>query len=280
MTLVLGALVAFASNSLLTRLALGAHQIDAATFTTIRLMSGAVVLSAAVRIRQGTWSSLRSGDIAGPLSLNVYALPFSFAYLRIGAAVGALVMFAVVQLTMVGYAIARGEHPRPLAWLGLVLATSGLVLLTLRSTARPDPVGILLMVMAGVGWGAYSIAGRGNSDPLATNARSFLWSAPLSLLVNLATHGSLMATGRGVALALASGALASGVGYAIWYRALPRISVTQAAVAQLFVPVLAAVGAVGLLGEPLTSRLVLSGAAVLGGIALVLVSRLSSTNQR
>jgi drug/metabolite transporter (DMT)-like permease len=267
------ALVAFASNSILTRLAIGASAIDAATFTAVRLTSGALALSLAVRVTAGSWSPLRSRDIAGPVALIVYAIPFALAYVRIGAAVGALVLFGAVQLTMVGYGIWRGERPRPLAWAGLIVATGGLVLLTLRSAARPDPEGVALMAIAGAAWGVYSIAGRAAPDPVAANARSFLLSAPIALAIALLSGSPASAGLRGVVIALLSGVVSSGGGYIVWYRAVRRLAVTQAAVAQLSVPVLAAIGAVVLLGEPLGGRLVLAGAAVLGGIAMVLISR-------
>jgi drug/metabolite transporter (DMT)-like permease len=267
------ALVAFASNSLLTRLALGTHQIDAAAFTAIRLGAGAVVLVLLVRTRTGSWMPLRGRNVVGPLALFAYAAPFSFAYLRIGAAVGALVLFGVVQLTMIGYALFRGERPSVLTWIGIVLATGGLALLTVPAAARPDPVGLLLMAIAGVAWGVYSLAGRTAPEPVAANARSFLWSTPLALVIVAVAHSSIAASGRGIGLAVVSGAVTSGLGYAIWYRALPSLTVTQAAVAQLTVPVIAALAAVGMLNERLTARLVVSGVAVLSGVALVLLAR-------
>ena len=271
--LTLLALVAFASNSLLTRLALGSHQVDAATFTALRLASGAVMLAALVVAQSRTWTALRFAGVAGPVALFVYAAPFSFAYLRIGAAVGALVLFGVVQLTMIGYGIGRGERPTPMMWIGLALAAGGLLVLTLPAVARPDPFGVALMTVAGVAWAVYTFVGRGTTDPLAANARSFVWSTPLAMLLVAITRGPVQATSRGVVLALISGAVTSGLGYAIWYRALPRLSVTQAAVAQLSVPVIAAIGAALALGETLTLRLVVSGVAVLAGVGLVLTAR-------
>jgi drug/metabolite transporter (DMT)-like permease len=157
--------------------------------------------------------------------------------------------------------------------LGIVLATGGLALLTVPAAARPDTVGLLLMAVAGVAWGVYSLAGRTAPDPIAANARSFLWSTPLALVIVAVAHSAIAASGRGIALAVVSGAVTSGLGYAIWYRALPHLTVTQAAVAQLTVPVIAALAAVGLLNERLTARLVVSGVAVLSGVALVLLAR-------
>lgn len=267
------ALLAFASNSLLTRLALGSRQIDAASFTALRLASGAVMLAAIVLVNSRSWRALRGRGLAGPISLFVYAAPFSFAYLRIGAAVGALVLFGVVQLTMIGYGIARGEHPTPVMWLGLALAAGGLVALTVPAVARPDPLGVMLMAVAGVAWAVYTLVGRGTSDPIAANARSFIWSTPLAMLLVALGQAPAHATSRGIVLALVSGAIASALGYAVWYRVLPRLTVTQAAVAQLSVPVIAAVGAVLTLGETLTMRLVVAGVAVLSGVGLVLSER-------
>ena len=267
------ALIAFASNSLLTRLALEPPLVDAATFTSVRLGAGAVMLAVLLRGRTGTWMPWRDRGASGPLALFAYAAPFSFAYLRIGAAVGALVLFGVVQLTMIAYGMFRGERPGGLTWLGLALAIVGLATLTVPSASGPDPLGVLLMAVAGVAWGTYSLLGRTASDPLASNAWSFLCSAPLALLVNLVVSSSAVASGRGIALALISGAVTSALGYAIWYRALPRLSVTQAAVAQLSVPVIAAMGAAAILDERLTARFAISGAAVLAGVALALSER-------
>lgn len=267
------ALIAFASNSLLTRLALGDRQIDAATFTSIRLVAGAVMLALIVRAQSGTWASLRGRGWRGALALFAYAAPFSFAYLRIGAAVGALVLFGVVQLTMIGYGIFRGERPRMGAWVGLALAAAGLAILTVPAAARPDPFGVALMTIAGIAWAVYSLIGRTTTDPLAANARSFLWSSPLAIAITLVWPAAGATTARGITLALISGAITSGVGYAIWYRALPRLTVTQAAVAQLSVPVIAAFGAAVLLHETLTARLLIAGVAVLSGVGLVLSSR-------
>jgi drug/metabolite transporter (DMT)-like permease len=274
--LTLLALVAFASNSLLTRLALGTHQIDAAAFTAIRLGAGAVMLVALVVAQTKSWSAMKGAGVAGPLALFAYAAPFSFAYLRIGAAVGALVLFGVVQLTMIGYGIARGERPSAVMWLGLLLAAAGLALLTVPSVTRPDPLGVLLMAVAGVAWAVYTLVGRGTADPLAANARSFFWSAPLAIALVffvIGARGDAPPTAQGIVLALVSGAVTSGLGYAIWYRALPSLTVTQAAVAQLSVPVIAALGAVAVLGEAISARLLVAGVLVLSGVGLVLSAR-------
>ena len=175
------ALIAFAANSILTRMALAPGHIDAATFTAVRLVTGALALAALVRLQSGTWSGLRGRPGPGALALFAYAAPFTFAYLRIGAAVGALVLFGAVQLTMIGWGVVRGERPGLRLWAGLALAAGGLVALLLPSARRPDPVGLGLMIVAGVAWGAYSLLGKRVGDPLAASARGFLWSVPLAL---------------------------------------------------------------------------------------------------
>jgi drug/metabolite transporter (DMT)-like permease len=277
LALTLLTLMAFASNSLLTRLALGAGEIDAATFTTLRLAAGAAALALIIRTRADARLRLRPSEWGGPIVLFAYAVPFSFAYLRIGAATGALVLFGVVQLTMIGWGVARGQRPTPSEWVGVGMASAGLVVLTLPSATRPDPFGLLLMAAAGVGWGVYSLAGRTSRDPVAVNARSFVWSCPPAILVNVLMRGSIVASSRGIGLALLCGAVTSALGYVIWYRALRGLSVTQAAAAQLSVPVIAAAGAVVMLGEHLNTRLVICGLAVLSGVALALASRAGQT---
>jgi drug/metabolite transporter (DMT)-like permease len=274
-------LVAFASNSLLTRLALGRGEIDAATFAALRIGSGAAVLVLLAKARGGAWSSLLRTGARGSLALFGYAAPFSFAYLRIDAAVGALVLFGVVQLAMIGWALNRGERPSGLTSTGIGLAVLGLGWLTVPAVTRPDPVGLALMAVAGVAWAVYTILGRSAPDPIAANAGSFLLSTPIAVLAWLVAGASTSASAHGIVLALVSGGVTSGLGYACWYRVLPRLSVTQAAVAQLAVPVIAALGAVGFLGEALGLRLVLSGVAILGGVGLVLWQRrLSSLGAR
>jgi drug/metabolite transporter (DMT)-like permease len=271
--LTLLALLAFASNSLLTRFALGAHEIDAATFVFVRLAAGALVLMAIARAQGGSWRFLRGQGWLGPVALFAYAAPFSFSYLRIGAAAGALVLFGVVQLTMIAYGVFRGERPSALTWVGIVLASGGLTILTLPSATRPDPAGVALMVVAGVAWGAYSLAGRASGAPIAANARSFCLAALPAALLLLASGASANTTTKGLVLALASGGVMSGLGYAIWYRVLPRLAATEAAVAQLTVPIIAAVGAAALLHEAISARLVVAGLFVLGGVGLVVAAR-------
>jgi drug/metabolite transporter (DMT)-like permease len=269
------ALLAFASNSVLTRLALAGQHIDPASFTLVRLAAGAAVLGALARMQARARAPSGRRDLAGPLALFAYAAPFSFAYQRIGAALGALVLFGVVQMTMIGWGVARGERPGVRTWSGLALAVAGLAALTLPSAARPDPLGMGLMTLAGISWGVYSLRGKSAGDPLAVNARNFLLSVPLAVLVSAATFRSASVHGRGLGLAIVSGAVTSGVGYAIWYRALRGLAATRAAVVQLSVPVIAAAGAVVFLGETASARLMICGAAIIGGVALALLERRS-----
>jgi drug/metabolite transporter (DMT)-like permease len=209
--------------------------------------------------------------VASGLVLFIYAAPFSFAYVRIGASVGALVLFGAVQLTMIGWGIARGERPARQTWVGLSLSAAGLLTLVMpAATAAPDSAGTALMALAGVAWGIYSLRGRGAVHPLTSNARSFVWSVPCAVLLAAVVHSSSAMTATGVALAAVSGSLTSGLGYAIWYRALRGLTATQAGIAQLSVPVIAALGGVALLGEHVGLRLLVATVGVLGGVALAL----------
>lgn len=266
------ALCAFAANSLLCRAALGPRTIDAATFTGVRLASGAVVLALLVRARG---APIGGGSWRGGLALCAYAIGFSLAYLRIPAGVGALILFGAVQVTMLGAALVRGERLGAWQWIGLSAALSGLGWLVLPGQSAPDPIGAGLMTVAGVAWGIYSLLGRGSARPLAATAHNFLWSLPLAALFVVVEREDLRASGSGVALAAASGAIASGLGYAVWYAALRHLGATRASVVQLAVPVLAALGGVALLGETLGDRLVVCSALVLVGVALA-VTRTSA----
>ena len=263
-----GALACFAANSLLARAALGRGLVDPATFTAVRLLAGAAAL-AAIAAASGRGRP-RGGTLGAGAALFGYAAAFSLAYLRIRAGVGALVLFGAVQATMIGWAVAGGARPRPVQWAGVALALGGLAWLTLPGVDAPDPVGVGLMALAGAAWGAYSLAGRGARDPLVTTADNFLRGAPFAAGLFVLLGRDLHVTGAGVALAAVSGAVTSGGGYSLWYAALPSLGATRAASVQLSVPVLTAVAAVALLGEPVTTRLVLSAIAILAGIGLTL----------
>ena len=268
--LTLAALIAFAANSVLARLALRSGAIDAASYTGIRLASGAIVL--ALLVMAGGQRPSGRGNWRGAFWLALYALPFSFAYLALTTGTGALILFGAVQLTMIGTGIARGERPANREWLGLVLAVAGLVALVGPGVSAPPAWAAGLMALAGAAWGAYSLRGRGAADPLRETAGNFVRSVAFAVPALLLARGGLHADRDGVLLAAASGGLASGCGYAIWYAALPALTATRAAVAQLAVPAIAAAAGIVLLGEPLTLRLLLSGCAILGGVALAVTA--------
>ncbi len=260
------ALVAFAANSLLCRAALGGGRADAASFTGLRLASGAAVL---ILLSRGAGGA-RGGSWPSAVALFVYAAAFSFAYFFLSAGVGALLLFGAVQVTMIGAGIAAGERPAPSVWAGLVLALGGLVHLSLRGARIPSPGGTALMLAAGAAWGVYSLRGRRAGPPLPATADNFRRAAPLAILLWFAAAlaGMTHLSPGGAALAIASGGVTSGLGYVAWYSALPHLTAARAAVLQLSVPVLAAAGGILLLGEVLTARLVVAGTAILAGIAL------------
>ena len=265
------AMTAFAGNSLLCRAALIHTSIDAASFTTIRLISGAVVLWLIVRMRQGAPAG--SGSWLSAMSLFVYAAGFSFAYISLSAATGALLLFGAVQATMIGYGIWAGERLLKLQIIGLLLAFGGLIGLLLPGLSAPPLYGSALMLGAGVAWGIYSLRGKGVGDPTRVTTGNFLRTVPITVAMSLfMLSGSSLDT-AGFWYAVASGALASGMGYAIWYTALPALKTTSAATVQLSVPVIAALGGIIILGEPITVRLVLASVAILGGVALVILQK-------
>lgn len=269
--LTVAAMIAFAANSLLCRLALREGQIDAASFTTIRLASGALMLFLIVRL-QGI-SAGGHGSWRSAFALFVYAAAFSFAYLTLPAAVGALLLFGAVQTTMIGYGLWRGERLGLVQSGGLLLACAGLIVLLLPGLSAPPLGGAALMVAAGVAWGIYSLRGRGLGNAAASTAGNFIRSLPFAAVLSLLTLPSAALDVAGIGYAIASGAIASGLGYAIWYTALPGLRATSAATVQLSVPVIAALGAAAFLDESITLRLILASLAVLGGIALVTMGR-------
>jgi len=263
------ALIAFAGNSLLCRAALAHTRIDAASFTTVRLLSGALVLWCLVWLRGG--ARMGGGNWLSALALFAYAAGFSFSYLHLTAAVGALLLFGAVQTTMIGHGIWSGERMRWLQLVGLVLACGGLLVLLLPGLSAPPLTGALLMLGAGIAWGIYSLRGKHGGDPLKVTAGNFLRAAPMALILSLSLLRNASPDPAGVGYAFLSGALASGVGYAIWYTALPFLKSTTAATVQLSVPILAAAGGVFFLGEPLTFRLLVASVGIIGGIALVIL---------
>lgn len=265
------AMLAFAANSLLCRLALQHKGIDPASFGSVRLVAGALMLGLIVRFRAQPPASPARADWLAAVMLFGYVAFFSFAYLSLPAGTGALILFGAVQLTMFGVGLRSGsERFGALAWCGFAMAVGGLVYLVSPGIAAPPPLGAVLMAVAGVAWGVYSLRGRGVADPLAATARNFTRAVPLALALSLVFAASAHADATGLALAVASGALTSGLGYVVWYAALGRLGAMRAATVQLSVPLLAAFGGVLFLSEAITPRLAAASVAILGGIALVL----------
>lgn len=262
------AMLAFASNSLLCRMALRDTEIDAATFTAIRLASGALVLALLLRTRGQ--KPLAAGSWPMAAMLFAYAVLFSFAYRDLTAATGALLLFGSVQLTMTGYGLLSGERLSGLRLVGVLAAIAGLVWLLLPGLAAPGPGEAALMLSAGVAWGIYSLLGRTAGDPTAATGGNFIRTVPLAAVLCLATASTASPDPTGVLYAVVSGAVTSGLGYVLWYAALPALASTTAATVQLSVPAITALAGVVLLAEPLTARLLLASAAILGGIALTI----------
>lgn len=271
-TLTVLAMIAFAANSLLCRLALGERSIDAASFTALRLAAGALMLWLIVTTTRPA-KGRHAGDWVAAAMLFLYAIAFSFAYLSLTAGTGALILFGAVQVTMLIAGLRGGETFAPLSWAGFVLAIAGLVYLVSPGLAAPTPVGAGLMALAGIAWGIYSLRGRGIANPLLATAGNFARTLPFAVAVSALFLASLHVSWSGVGLAVASGAVASGVGYVIWYAALRGLTATRAATVQLSVPVIAAFGGAVFLSERVTLRLLISSAAILGGIATVLMQR-------
>jgi drug/metabolite transporter (DMT)-like permease len=274
------ALVCFAFNSILCRLALKTDEIDAPAFTVIRLAAGAVTLLAIFSVFDKKKAVKDQGNWFSAFFLFAYAICFSFAYLGLTTATGALVLFGSVQLTMIVTALVKGERPRLVEWLGLILAFGGLVYLVLPGLEAP-PVGHAgLMISAGVAWGFYTLRGRGSTDPLADTAGNFLRALPFVLLTALPFVAQIHLSREGVLLAVLSGTVASGIGYAVWYAALRFHNATRAAVLQLSVPALATLGGVILLAESVSMRLLLASALILGGIGLVIFGKRSFKSKK
>ncbi|CAB3767590.1 DMT family transporter [Paraburkholderia solisilvae] len=273
-TLTALAMLAFAGNSLLCRVALKATAIDPATFTSMRIFAAAAVLWL---IQRGRTGQPRSGaDWYAALALFVYAAAFSYAYIGLPAGTGALLLFGAVQTSMTGYALWSGERLHARQWCGVALALAGLVGLVLPGLAAPLLLSALLMLAAGIAWGVYSLRAKRAIDPGAATAGNFLRALPFAAALSLLMHAHASADRAGVVYALLSGAITSGFGYVIWYAALKELKASSAATVQLSVPLITGLGGITLLNEPLTSRLAVSAAAILGGIALVIVRRLKA----
>lgn len=267
------ALVAFAFNSILCRLALGAEAIDATSFTTIRLFSGAMVLVLIKSFFGKKESETKSGNWISAFFLFAYAICFSLAYINLTTATGALILFGSVQLTMLGAALAKGERPQIPEWLGLFSAFAGLVCLVFPGLSAPPLLSCALMASAGAAWGFYTLRGRASRNPLADTTGNFLRSTPMIILVALPFVYRIHLSPKGIIFAVLSGAIASGIGYSLWYAALKYHTATRAAILQLSVPALAAIGGVIFLAEIISMRLWLASALILGGITLAILGK-------
>jgi drug/metabolite transporter (DMT)-like permease len=268
-------LTAFAFNSILCRMALGAGEADAAGFTAVRLASGAVALIVLSYFAGGGNGSLKRGNWVSAFFLFLYAICFSFAYIGLTAATGALILFSSVQFTMIAVTLFRGDRLKSLELLGLVVAIGGLVYLLFPGLSTPPLTASALMVAAGAAWAFYTLRGKGSADPLGDTTGNFIRSVPMVVLAAVPFLSQIHISSRGLILAVLSGAIASGVGYTIWYAALKHHSTTRAAVLQLSVPVIAAFGGVTLLSEAMTTRLLIASALILGGIAMTIFGRRS-----
>lgn len=269
------ALLAFAFNSILCRLALGTNAIDAAGFTTVRLISGAAALLIISSFFGNKSAAIKQGNWVSAFFLFAYAICFSFAYLGLTTGTGALILFGSVQATIIIAALAGGERPSVLEWLGLFAALAGLIYLVLPGLASPPLFSSILMALAGVAWGFYTLRGKGSANPLAETTGNFVRTVPLIITASLPFLSQIQLSQRGIALAVISGAIASGVGYSVWYAALKFHTATRAAILQLSVPVLAAIGGVIFLSEIISIRLLIASALIIGGIGLAIRKRKS-----
>ena len=267
------ALIAFAANSVFCRMALGEHSIDAASFTIIRLLSGAITLGLILLLTHKGVSKRSKGSWAASLMLFVYAVCFSFAYNSLDTGTGALILFGSVQISMITISLFSGTRLHYSEWLGLGLAIFGFIYLVLPSLSTPSASGFLLMTLSGIAWGIYTLKGRGSSSPLSDTGYNFIRTLPLLVILLFISLPIISVSSEGIILAILSGSLASGIGYSIWYRALPFLSTTQAAVWQLSVPIIAAFGGVLFISEVVSSRLLVASMLILGGIFLVVIGK-------
>ena len=273
-TLTTFTLIAFAANSLLCRMALGGHFIDPMSFTTIRLVSGALALITITRLAgESKTPQKKTGSWGSGFALFAYAAAFSLAYVSLSTGMGALILFGSVQVTMIGVALRSGEHLGPVQWIGLATAIGGFIYLMLPGISAPDPLGALLMLVSGIAWGIYSLRGKGVSAPVAMTAGNFTRSAPLAIIASAVAFSAVHMEPLGILLALISGVVTSGLGYVLWYKALRGLTTTQASIVQLMVPVLAAFGGVVFLSEQMSIRLIGASALILGGVALAVIKR-------
>lgn len=262
------ALVCFALNSILCRLALHTGEADAAGFTIIRLVSGATVLAIIYFFFGDKNADVKRGNWFSAFFLFAYAICFSFAYINLTTATGALILFGSVQMTMIIFALVNGERPRILEWLGLIFALGGLIYLVFPGLSAPPFLSSILMCFAGIAWGFYTLRGKGSKNPLADTSGNFLRAVPMVLIASIPFFAQIQLSNKGILLAILSGAIASGLGYSVWYAALKFHTATRAAILQLSVPIIAAIGGILFLSEEITIRLLIATILILGGIFL------------
>jgi|SoiMethySBSTD1v2_1073268.scaffolds.fasta_scaffold560378_1 drug/metabolite transporter (DMT)-like permease len=267
------ALIAFAGNSLFCRLALAERIIDPASYTAVRLITGAIALWIIVVLRPNRSFGKSGSSWISAAMLFLYAVTFSFAYISLSAGTGALILFAAVQITMIAVGLYTGERPGTFEWVGLLIAIAGLIYLVSPGVTAPSTAGSVLMATAGIAWGIYSLRGRGAGDPVRVTTDNFLRTVPLAIVIVLLSLPVLTVTPRGFLWAALSGSITSGVGYVLWYAALPRLTATRAATLQLAVPVLAAIGGITFLSEAVSLRLVISAVVILGGVGLAICQK-------
>ena len=267
------ALIAFAANSVLCRLALGSGAIDASSFTVVRLLSGSIVLLVIIGVTRKSSTQSAKGSWAASFMLFLYAVTFSYAYISLDTGTGALILFASVQITMILLSLISGTRLHFIEWIGVTVAFAGFVYLILPGVTTPSIMGFLLMTIAGIAWGIYTLKGRGSNAPLVDTAYNFFRTTPLVLILVISTISKANYSFEGILLAVISGGITSGIGYTIWYIALGGLSSTQAAVLQLSVPVIAAFGGVIFVAETITFRLAISATFVLGGILMVVIGK-------
>jgi drug/metabolite transporter (DMT)-like permease len=266
-------MIAFAANSVFARLALADGAIDPVSYSLIRLLAGAVMLAVLV-LRSGLADAIsKHGSLPSAAALFIYAAGFSYAYIVLDTGMGALILFACVQATMIGWAVFKGDRPSHLEWLGLIISFGGFVGLVSPGVTAPDPLGTILMIFAGMAWGVYSLRGKNSSQPLLATAGNFVLSVPMGIALLIVFSDGLALETFGIAMAIASGALTSALGYALWYRCLRDLTATKAAVVQLTVPAIAALGGILFSSEILTMRLVLFSVLILGGVMITVLAK-------
>jgi drug/metabolite transporter (DMT)-like permease len=249
---------------------------DSASFTLIRLLSGAVVLAILGYFLRGRWVWGSGSWISGAL-LFTYAIAFSFAYTSLPAGTGGLILFASVQFTMIGVGIWKGERPSSIEWVGLIIAQAGLIVLVAPGLLAPPPLAALLMAIAGLAWGLYSLRGKSAKDPALATGDNFVRAVPFAIVVAAIAFPRIHIAPSGVALAVLSGAMTSGLGYLLWYSVLPHLTAARAAISQLAVPALVAIMGVLALSEKTTPRFVIASAMMLGGVAIAVLRRVRPT---